>query len=182
MMFKKHSSRGLAVLVAGILAVAACSDDSDEDAQSAEGEASASTTTTEASAASPDADGTDVLAALAFSGGNVNLVVTAPDGDVVSDQFFDVGGDPSPSGALLAGDTVAPCGEGAEDPVEAYVYWPEGQAPSGEYTATVQVISGCDGGIDYTLDVNVLGEDAGTDSGTITGRFETSEPITFEVP
>jgi hypothetical protein len=181
-MFENRSSRWLAVLVASALAVAACSDDSGGDAQSSEEDGGASTTTTEPSADSPDPDSTDVLATLAFSGGNVNLVVTAPDGDIVSDQFFDVGDDPSPSGALLAGDTVAPCGEGAEDPIEAYVYWPEGQAPSGEYTATVQVISGCDDGIDYTLDATVLGEDAGTDSGTITGRFENSPPITFEVP
>jgi|GEM_PF-6741097 len=85
---------------------------------------------------------------------DLDVVVRDPAGDIVSFETTSVG-----SGGQLDGDDNALCQNVTETPAET-IFWPNGQAPDGEYTVFVSLYSRCadtQGAIPYTLILNVQG-------------------------
>lgn len=85
---------------------------------------------------------------------DLDVVVRDPAGDIVSFETTSIG-----SGGQLDGDDNALCQNVTETPAET-IFWPNGQAPDGEYTVFVSLYSRCantQGPIPYTLILNVQG-------------------------
>lgn len=180
---RNRGVRLLALLFAMGLLASACGDDgggsaeaANESPESTEETEETSTTTTEP--VEQELSTGDVQVTLRWPAGNADIVVLAPEGDVVA-RATGSAAEPSATGGQIEGDDTGPCSESG--PLVTRTFWPDGEAPSGDYQASVRVFSGCDGPIDYTLEVEVLGEAVATDSGSVSNG-ETSTPISFEVP
>ena len=129
-------------------------------------------------ASKPDVGTGDVQLTLTWgSTADLDLAVQGPDGIVI--DYTNRG--PTDTGGQLDVDANVGCtdDDGIEGAVEN-VFWPPGDAPSGEYTVTVTgfQVDGCGSG-DFTLDVTG-GGDSRTETGTV-GEDE-EQTFTVEVP
>jgi hypothetical protein len=95
--------------------------------------------------------------------GDVQVTLLWATGDDLDLHVVDPGGNEiyfqnpsSPSGGTLDVDNTGGCGSD-ETRVEN-VFWPEGGAPSGQYSAFVRSFSPCDGAVSFRLRVLVDGE------------------------
>jgi len=157
----------------GLLA-AACGDDSGSGDEAAS-ESSEATTTTEAT--EEEFSTGDVQITLRWPEAITDAIVRAPGDEIVS--WFDLpDGGPSPSGARIEGDETGPCGGSG---LASNTYWPDGEAPSGDYRVLVKNSTGCGDPIDYELEVKVLGEVVATESGTL-AKGEAAPDVDFVVP
>jgi len=204
---KNRVYRWVAVLFAVALIAAACGDDSGGGSEAAAETTAAPTTTEAASTESLTseelfADG-DVQATLTWDNSNIDLyVLGAPRGDdgnresVPNARPGDVTKDansrppggqsvrvpPEDGGVNYFGDALGICGK--PQPRMERIFWPAGEAPSGEYEVWIRNPP-CDSPIEYTLEVMVLGEQVVSETGVIpanTANEEGTEPITFDVP
>ena len=126
-------------------------------------------------ASKPDVGTGDVQLTLTWgSTADLDLAVQGPDGTVI--DYTNRG--PTDTGGQLDVDANVGCtdDDGIEGAVEN-VFWPSGDAPSGEYTVTVTgfQVDGCGSG-DFTLDLT-----AGGASRTETGTVGEDEEQTFTV-
>jgi hypothetical protein len=119
----------------------------------------------------------DVQVTLLWSGGeDLDLHVTDPSG---FELYFSTARAPStsPSGGQLDVDDTAGCGGPAGTHVEN-IFWPEGGAPTGDYSAVVQNYRGCEGTATFQLRITVAGTVVHDESGSLSGG-ESSAPVSF---
>ena len=115
----------------------------------------------------------DVQVTLSWTGpADVDLRVTGPDNTEI---YY--GNRESPTGGMLDADDIPECSETGTH-VEN-VFWPEGGAPSGSYSAFARNLGGCDtGSTSFTLTVRVGGQVVDQISGSL-GPSEDSQTVTF---
>ena len=130
-------------------------------------------------ASKPDTGTGDVQVTLAWaSDSDLDLHVTEPDGTEI--YYLNTG--PSATGGQLDVDSNVDC---VNDGGVENIFWPVGDAPSGDYTVSVQGFretrdDGTDcGGGDFTLSITVAGQES-TQTGTV--AEEESVEFPFSVP
>ena len=120
----------------------------------------------------------DVQGTLIWSGdSDMDLHIVEPDGE---ETFYS---SPSSStGALLDHDDIPGCGIGSGDHVEN-IFWPQGQAPQGEYRAYVNFYTACAEAATQSvqLTVRVNGQVVISQAITLTGSGATSDLFLFTV-
>lgn len=105
------------------------------------------------------------------SGDDLDLHVIDPAGD---ELYF--AASTSASGGQLDHDDTGGCGTSGTHAEN--IFWPEGSAPSGEYSAHVAAFGICEGSASYQLTVKVGGSVVSNTSGTVSSG-EDSAPVTF---
>lgn len=110
------------------------------------------------------------------SGDDLDLHVVDPTG---FELYFSTARAPatSPSGGQLDVDDTAGC-DGASATHVENVFWPEGGAPTGEFSAYVRNYRGCDAPASFQLRVTVAGTVVHDESGSLSGG-ESSPPVPF---
>ena len=133
-------------------------------------------------ASQPDTGTGDVQITLQWdSEADLDLHVVEPDGTEIYYGAHGPSDSPSSTGGQLDVDANALCGnpEGFPGGVEN-VFWPPGDAPSGDYQISVVGFDVSCGAGDFTLTVRAAGQDEQTYSGTV-GEDEQSQIFTLTV-